>query len=41
MNFNIAKFVLLKKHADLETNYQAVMFRIITCNMLTQKYYFC
>ena len=43
MNFKIAKFVFLKKQADLEQN--CIRLRsfalMITYNMLTPKYYFC
>ena len=43
MNFKIAKFVLLKKQADLKTNCARLLrfVLMITYNMLTQKYYFC
>ena len=43
MNFKIAKFVFLKKQADLKTNCTRLwrFVLMITNNMLTQKYYFC
>ena len=43
MNFKIAKFVFLKKQADLKTNRTSLWRFVltITYNMLAQKYYFC
>ena len=43
MNFEITKFVFLKKQADLKANCTRLQpfILMITYNMLTQKYYFC
>ena len=40
MNFKIAKFVFLKKQADLKINCTRRFVLMITYSMLTQKYYF-
>ena len=42
MNFKIAKFVFLKKRADLKTKCARLLrFVLMITYMLTQKYCFC